>query len=77
MGEITPRTDEEKGEGANALIVIGWAIVLFDFLVFIFFPASVKIGHHRAFVAVMIGVAVVGLLLACRGYALRRRYHRS
>ena len=38
---------EEKREIGSALMVIGWVMVLFAFLVMFFQPAAVKLGESR------------------------------
>ena len=38
---------EEKREIGSALMVIGWVMVLFAFLVMFYQPAAVKLGESR------------------------------
>ncbi len=63
----------EKGLG---LEVVGGIVWFFDFLLLFFLPAGVKLGHKGGFVALMIGLFVVGLVLMGAGYAMRARAER-
>ena len=63
---------EEKRENGSAIMVIGWLMMLFGFLVMIFHPAAMKLGETRfAWIAGCVGVA--GLMLSLVGVIVRRR----
>ncbi len=62
---------EERQESGAALTIIGVILWAFDVLIFFFLPAAVKVGYHRAFLAIMAVLAAVGLLLIIIG--MRRR----
>jgi hypothetical protein len=64
---------EERREGATALMVVGWVIVAFDFLILFFFPASIRVGRHRSFLWTMGLLGALGLVLIVTGYVKRRR----
>ena len=65
-------SSEEKRETGAALMVIGWVLVLFAFLVMFFYPAGVKLGEVRF--QVIAGVLVLlGLLLNIIGARTRAR----
>ncbi len=63
---------EEKRENGSAIMVIGWLMMLFAFLVMFFHPAARKLGETRfAWIAGCLGVA--GLTLSLLGVIVRRR----
>lgn len=63
---------EEKRENSSAIMVIGWLMMLFAFLVMFFHPAAMKLGETRfAIVAGCLGVA--GLMLSLIGVVVRRQ----
>jgi NADH:ubiquinone oxidoreductase subunit 6 (subunit J) len=65
-------SSEEKRETGSALMIIGWVLVLFAFLVMFFQPAARKLGETRF--EIIAGVLVaVGLLLNIVGTRIRRR----
>ena len=62
---------EEKRESGSAIMIIGWVMMLFAFLVMFFHPAAMKLGQTRfAVIAACLGVA--GLALALVGVMVRR-----
>jgi NADH:ubiquinone oxidoreductase subunit 6 (subunit J) len=63
---------EDKREGGSALVVIGWVMILFAFLVMFFHPAALKLGQTR-FGVVAACLAVAGLALSLLGVMVRRR----
>jgi hypothetical protein len=63
---------EEKRENGSAIMVIGWLMMLFAFLVMFFHPAAVKLGETR-FVVIAGCLGVAGLMLSLMGVVLRRR----
>ncbi len=63
---------EDKRENGSVLMVIGWVMMLFAFLVMFFHPAALKLGETRF--AVIAGcLAVPGLMLSIIGVTIRRR----
>ena len=63
---------EEKRETGAALMVIGWVLVLFAFLVMFFQPAAVKLGESRF--QIIAGVLVlIGLVLNIVGARVRAK----
>ena len=63
---------EERHEGGSAIMVIGWVMMLFAFLVMFFHPAALKLGETRfAVIAACLGLA--GLILSVVGVMVRRR----
>jgi NADH:ubiquinone oxidoreductase subunit 6 (subunit J) len=63
-------TPEEKREIGSALMVIGWVMVLFAFLVMFYHPAAVKLGESR-FEAIAAALVVVGVVLNVIGARMR------
>ncbi len=57
----------EGGESGTALAIIGVILWFFDALVFFFLPAGFKLGHQRVFVAIIIAIAILGLVLIILG----------
>ena len=64
---------EDKRESGSALIVIGWVLVLFAFLVMFFHPAAMKLGQIRFEVTAGV-LLVLGLVLNIIGMRVRARY---
>ncbi len=63
---------EERRENGSAIMIIGWVMMLFAFLVMFFHPAASKLGgNHFAIIAGC--VAAVGLALSISGALVRRR----
>ena len=65
-------SSEEKREGGSALMVIGWVMMLFAFLVMFFHPAALKLGETR-FAVIAICLAIAGLMLSVAGTVVRHR----
>ena len=63
-------SSEEKREIGSALMVIGWVVMLFAFLVMFFHPAAVKLGETR-FEIIAGALVIVGLLLNVIGVRVR------
>ncbi|HKD85579.1 MAG TPA: hypothetical protein VKB58_12585 [Terriglobales bacterium] len=63
---------EEKRESGSALMVIGWVMILFAFLVMFFHPAALKLGQTR-FGILAACLAVAGVALSLLGVMVRRR----
>lgn len=67
-----PSSSEEKREMGSALMVIGWVLVLFAFLVMFFQPAAVKLGESR-FQIIAAVLVLTGLALNIVGARVRTR----
>ncbi len=65
-------SSEEKRETGSALMVIGWVLVLFAFLVMFFQPAALKLGETRFQIIAAVLIAV-GLTLNIVGARVRNR----
>jgi hypothetical protein len=65
-------TSEEKREIGSALMVIGWVVVLFAFLVMFYHPAAVKLGEAR-FEIIAAALVLMGLVLNVIGARVRAR----
>ncbi len=65
-------SSEEKRETGSALVVIGWVLVLFAFLVMYFQPAALKLGETR-FQIIAGALVAAGLLLNIIGARIRKR----
>ena len=63
---------EEKREIGSALMVIGWVLVLFAFLVMFFQPAAVRLGESR-FQIIAGALVLLGLVLNIIGARVRAR----
>ena len=55
-----------------ALMVIGWVLVLFAFLVMFFQPAAVRLGESR-FQIIAGALVLIGLVLNIIGARVRRK----
>ncbi len=66
-------SSEEKRESGSVMMVIGWVLILFAFLVFYFHPAEIRLGETRF--AVIAGcLAATGMTLALAGVGIRRKH---
>ena len=65
-------SSEEKREIGSALMVIGWVLVLFAFLVMFFQPAAVKLGESR-FQIIAAVLVLIGLVLNVMGARVRAK----
>ena len=65
-------SSEEKVEIGAALMVIGWVLVLFAFLVMFFQPAAVRLGESR-FQIIAGALVLLGLVLNIIGARVRAR----
>ena len=63
-------TSEEKREIGSALMVIGWVMVLFAFLVMFYQPAAMKLGESR-FQIIAGALVLIGLVLNIIGAQVR------
>ncbi len=69
---LEPQSAEDRREVDLAVVLIGFLLWVFDFLVVFFLPAGLKRGR-LGFVAIVATLAVAGLVLIVTGFALRRR----
>jgi len=65
-------TPEEKREIGSALMVIGWVLVLFAFLVMFYQPAAMKLGESR-FQIIAAVLIVLGVVLNVIGARVRAK----
>jgi NADH:ubiquinone oxidoreductase subunit 6 (subunit J) len=63
-------TPEEKREIGAAIMVIGWIMVLFAFLVMFYQPAAMKLGESR-FQIIAAVLVLIGLVLNVIGARVR------
>ncbi len=63
---------DDKRENGSVMMVIGWVLILFAFLVLYFHPAALRLGQLR-FGIIAASLAVVGLVLSVVGVQIRRR----
>ena len=63
---------EERREVGSALMVIGWVMVLFAFLVMFFQPAAMKLGEWR-FQIIAAVLVLIGLVLNVIGARVRKK----
>ncbi len=63
---------EEKREIGSALMIIGWVLVLFAFLVMFFQPAAAKLGETR-FQIIAGTLVLLGLVLNVIGARVRTK----
>ncbi len=64
------RSAEEKRETGTALMIIGWVLVLFAFLVMFYQPAAVRLGESR-FQIIAGALILIGLVLNVIGARVR------
>jgi NADH:ubiquinone oxidoreductase subunit 6 (subunit J) len=64
------RSSEEKRETGTALMIIGWVMVLFAFLVMFYQPAAVRLGESR-FQIIAAALILIGLVLNVIGARIR------
>jgi NADH:ubiquinone oxidoreductase subunit 6 (subunit J) len=64
------RSAEEKRETGTALMIIGWVMVLFAFLVMFYQPAAVRLGESR-FQIIAAALILIGLVLNVIGAHVR------
>ena len=65
-------SSEDKRESGSAIMIIGWVMILFAFLVMFFHPAALKLGETR-FAVVAVCLALAGLMLSLVGVQIRHR----
>ncbi len=63
---------DDKRENGSVIMVIGWVMMLFAFLVVYFHPAALRLGQAR-FGIIAASLAVAGLVLSVVGVEIRRR----
>jgi NADH:ubiquinone oxidoreductase subunit 6 (subunit J) len=62
----------ENRETGSAIMIIGWVMMLFAFLVMFFNPAAIKQGETR-FETIAACLVIVGLLMSGAGMRVRAR----
>ena len=62
----------DRRETGSAVMIIGWVLILFAFLVIFFHPAAIKLGESRIDI-IAAGLATLGLLLSLIGVRVRAR----
>ena len=62
---------EERRERAASLMFIGLALWVADLLVVFYLPASVKLGRHATFLAIIVVLATLGFISMLTGYMRR------
>jgi hypothetical protein len=62
----------KRRETGSSLMFIAAVLWVSDLLVIFFLPAAVKLGKYTSFLAVVTALALVGLALFVKGYAMRR-----
>lgn len=63
--------DQKERETGAGLMFIGLSVWVVDLLIVFFLPAGIKLGHQRAFLAIIAIIAVIGLILIAFGYSRR------
>jgi hypothetical protein len=71
MASVLEDREQSKRETGTSLMFIGLALWVADALVVFFLPASVRLGSQRTFVAVILGLAAVGLAFMAGGFLMR------
>ena len=61
---------EEKRESGSVLMVIGWVLMAFAFLVMFYQPAAVRLGESR-FQIIAAALILIGLVLNVIGARIR------
>jgi hypothetical protein len=62
----------DKRETGSAVMIVGWVMMLFAFLVLFFNPAAIKLGETR-FQVIAACLAISGLVLSLIGAGVRAR----
>jgi hypothetical protein len=62
----------DKRETGSAVMIVGWVMILFAFLVLFFNPAAIKLGETR-FQVIAASLAISGLALSWIGAGVRAR----
>ena len=62
----------DKRETGSAVMIVGWVMILFAFLVLFFNPAAIKLGETR-FQVIAACLAISGLVLSLIGTGVRAR----
>jgi hypothetical protein len=71
MASVLQDREQSRKETGTSLMFIGLALWVADALVVFFLPASVRLGSQRTFVAVILGLAAIGLSFMAGGYLMR------
>jgi len=62
----------DKRETGSAVMIVGWVLILFAFLVLFFNPAAIKLGETW-FQVIAACLAISGLVLSLIGAGVRAR----
>ena len=65
------RREQARHEMGGSLIFIGLAVWVAGLLVVFLLPAGMKLGRETMFLAIIIGLGVLGLVLMVSGYFMR------
>jgi len=65
------RREQGKRETGASFMFIGLAVWVADLLVIFFLPSGMKFGRETMFLAVIIALALVGLVFMVSGYFMR------
>lgn len=63
--------EQAKRETGASLMFIGFALWAVDLAVLFFLPAGMKMGRETMFLALILALALLGLLLMVGGYFMR------
>jgi hypothetical protein len=71
MADALERKQQGRRETGGSLLFIGLAVWVADLLVIFFLPAGMKMGRETMFLAVIVALALLGVLLMALGYTMR------
>jgi hypothetical protein len=71
MADALERKQQGRRETGGSLLFIGLAVWVADLLVIFFLPAGMKMGRETMFLAVIVALALLGVLLMVLGYTMR------
>jgi len=71
MASVLEDREQSRRETGTSLMFIGLALWVADALVVFFLPASLRLGSQRTLVAVILGLAAVGLAFMASGFLMR------
>lgn len=63
--------EQAKRETGASIMFIGFGLWVVDLLVLFFLPSGMKLGRETMFLALILALALLGLLLMIGGYFLR------
>jgi heme/copper-type cytochrome/quinol oxidase subunit 4 len=73
MTDGIEKREQARHETGASLMFIGLVLWVAGALVTFFLPASMKLGRETTFLAVIVALAVAGLVLMVKGYLMRGR----